>query len=187
MNIHPIFVHFPIALFTLYSLAEFTRVRRLNSSSPWFYIKAFLVMIGGLSALVARQSGEIAQHLVTDSAIKQVVRLHSSWANISIAIYGTVGVIYFFAWIERAGLIQTLKSTFSKKYEVLGFLERLKKIIYSVVNILFRPWFLIILALAGLISITITGGLGGIIVFGPHIDPFTEFLYNVFNLSRLGL
>ena len=44
MNIHPIFVHFPIALLTLYSLAELIRWRRITELAYWFYVKAFAMI-----------------------------------------------------------------------------------------------------------------------------------------------
>jgi hypothetical protein len=37
---------------------------------------------------------------------------------------------------------------------------------------LHRPYIIVPLALLGLIAVTITGGLGGAIVYGTHFDPF---------------
>jgi len=43
--------------------------------------------------------------------------------------------------------------------------------------ILFPP-VAIVLALAGLVAITVTGGLGGAIVYGPDADPFFKLVYH---------
>ena len=53
MNLHPIFVHFPIALFTLYALLECARFKKLQEQTYYFYLKAFLVITGGLASSAA--------------------------------------------------------------------------------------------------------------------------------------
>ncbi len=37
-----------------------------------------------------------------------------------------------------------------------------------------------ILALIGIVGITITGTLGGAMVHGPEVDPFVSFVYHLF-------
>ena len=39
--------------------------------------------------------------------------------------------------------------------------------------------FVILLALVGLVCITITGGLGGTMVYGPNADPFFGVIYKL--------
>lgn len=43
-----------------------------------------------------------------------------------------------------------------------------------------RSPFLPFLALIGLIAITMTGALGGAIVYGPNVDPVVKFVYSLF-------
>jgi hypothetical protein len=42
-----------------------------------------------------------------------------------------------------------------------------------------KPMFRLPLALIGVLAITITGALGGVIAFGPDIDPAATFFYNL--------
>ncbi|MEK7110290.1 MAG: hypothetical protein AAB759_00205 [Patescibacteria group bacterium] len=39
MNIHPAFVHFPIALLTIYAVLELARFRFFTARPYWFHLK----------------------------------------------------------------------------------------------------------------------------------------------------
>ena len=58
MDLHPIIVHFPVALLTLYGIFELFSVRRIARKPYWFYVKAVLVIFGALGALAAWLTGE---------------------------------------------------------------------------------------------------------------------------------
>jgi len=45
-----------------------------------------------------------------------------------------------------------------------------------------NPSLIVPLALLGLVSVTITGALGGSLVYGPDADPLVSFLYYVLSL-----
>ena len=49
MNIHPLLVHFPIALLTIYSLLELVPFKQIYRQSYWFYTKAIILIIGSIS------------------------------------------------------------------------------------------------------------------------------------------
>jgi hypothetical protein len=42
-----------------------------------------------------------------------------------------------------------------------------------------KRWVSILLAIVGLILITVTGALGGILVYGPDVDPVAKLLYSL--------
>ena len=64
MNLHPIFVHFPIALLTLYTLCELLRFKKIKDHPAWFYLKAVLIICGTLGAAAALLTGDGAKEAV---------------------------------------------------------------------------------------------------------------------------
>lgn len=67
MNIHPLFVHFPIALLTVYAVAELLRFKRLTSQVWWWNVKTLLLGVGLLGGFATLQTGEIAEELIEKS------------------------------------------------------------------------------------------------------------------------
>src|SRR3989338_10533386 len=104
MNLHPIAVHFPIALLTLYSMMEMFRFRRVSELPWWFHMKAFLVILGTLAANVALLTGEMtAEQLKESGATPSIVGIHEQWADITISIYSLIAAAYLIVWMERTG------------------------------------------------------------------------------------
>jgi uncharacterized membrane protein len=165
MNIHPIFVHFPIALFTVYSIIEIARFKKIQNYPFTFFIKAALVIIGFLFSLITLQTGEMAKHLVGRS---HLISVHSNFAVISVWIFGIIATLYAIVWINKT----TLKDK----------LEHFKTWIYlsNYSMVIINSPLIAVVALIGLVMITITGALGGAIVFGPDVDPAAKFFYQMF-------
>lgn len=159
-NVHPLFVHFPIALLTVYSVLEMIRFNKIRKQPYWFYVKAVLVILGALSAYVAAYFGDIAEHLITDKSTRPLIHMHSTWAEVTIVIYSVLGIGYLIGWVEKIGWSWS----------------PLSKLRWLIIN---TPlvW---LLALAGLIAILITGSLGGAVVYGTGNDPVTDFIYHLF-------
>lgn len=166
MNIHPIFVHFPIALLTLYSLLELFRFKKLLRLSYWFYLKAAFLFSGVLMAIPTILTGKLIESQFFEQ--ENLVRLHSRFSYFAIAIYGILAISYVFAWLEKEKI----------------FLPALPKntwlLIYSFSKRIFSPYVLILVSILGLLLLTVTGTLGGIIVFGQNFDPFTALIYRLF-------
>lgn len=96
-NLHPIAVHFPIALLVLYSLMEivslFTRVR---NNKVVRYIKLFLLLTGRLGLQASLSTGEAAAD--AGNGVKGILERHETFAGLSNTLYGIVTIGYL---IER--------------------------------------------------------------------------------------
>ncbi len=170
-NIHPLFVHFPIALFTIFTLLEILPWRRFQRSQAAFAIKATFVIIGSLSSLVTLKTGELAEHALGNNAsIRNLAETHSTFANAASYIYGFIALLYLITLIERYVPLG------DKSPRLVSIWNRVIKI----KNYFWKRFFLVPLAIIGLALITITGSLGAAIVYGPDIDPVVKFIYSMF-------
>lgn len=144
MNIHPIIVHFPIALLTLYAVFELIRFKKVTSQPYWFQIKAILAVLGTLGAYVAAASGPDGG----GSALKE---MHEQFASLTVLIFTIIALAYLLEWF------------FPSKYS----------------NFVHRPYIIIPLAILGLVAVTVTGGLGGALVYGTQFDPFMAPIFKL--------
>jgi len=171
MNIHPMFVHFPIALLTIYAIFEIVWSPRLRNSKTWFFIKSIFLALGFAGAQVALQTGEMAEEIVGQS---KLIETHSNFANITTYLFGAILLAYFIKVIKM-GILPNLTSIFLKE----NFWGKVYKILLKYKKIVLETPLIYLLALAGLISITLTGALGGAIVYGTNADPFVSFIYKL--------
>lgn len=164
MNIHPLFVHFPIALLTVYAVAELLRFKRLTSQVWWWNVKALLLGVGLLGGFAALQTGEMAEELIEKS---QLVEIHSTYADITVWIFGILAVMYIIAGIRmyRGEYIQN--NIMSRIFE---FFSRIERVVSRSIPVL---------AILGLVTLTITGALGAVLVYGTDIDPVVRFVYSM--------
>ena len=161
-DLHPLVVHFPIALLTLYAVLECLRFHAVTSRVELFYTKAILAVTGTLGGLVAAQFGEIAQNAYLGSDTMKIIELHSAFADITNIVGGVISILYIAAWISRSGTRLKYKKFFH-------WCERATD----------SGW-MIPLALLALATISTTGALGGSIVYGPNADPFVQLIYKIF-------
>ena len=175
MNIHPFFVHFPIALLAVYSLLElgsyfFSSVRR----QVWvFPVKAFLLFAGVLAALVALATGGIAEDLIEGTARSYILEVHSPFAGATTLLYVILAASYTVRIFQMKGWGNQLFGSNRFLAPILRLKERLAHIILDTALL----W---ILALLALIGMMVTGALGAAIVYGPDIDPAVSFVYHLF-------
>jgi uncharacterized membrane protein len=144
--LHPIIVHFPIALLTVYAVLELVRFKKVTSQPYWFYVKAVLVILGSLGSLAAFMTGPEG-----DGALPPIVAMHARFATTTVILFLIISMSYLLTWCKPT----------------------------RVTSFVLRPYIIIPLALAGLVCITITGGLGGAIVYGTHFDPFMAPIFKL--------
>ncbi len=177
MNIHPIFVHFPIALLTIYAIMELLRFKKIKELPYFFYSKAIILIIGALSSSVALQTGEMAEHAIArGSEIRKIVNMHSFFAGFSSNIFAILAIVYAISWINKSEFAKKILS----KVTNIGIVNKLWIFASKIAEkILVNDILMITLAIIGLVTITITGALGGAIVYGPDVDPIVHFIYNL--------
>lgn len=164
MNIHPLFVHFPIALLTLYALAEIFSVKKLKDQMWWWNLKAVLLGVGVLGGFSALQTGEMAEELRERS---QLIEVHSTYATITVWIFGVIALMYIIAGIRKYLGSYVQEGT---ARQIFSFFSRIERIVVYGIPVL---------AFVGLITLTITGALGGVVVYGPDVDPVVSFIYSI--------
>lgn len=173
MNIHPIFVHFPIALLVLYSIFECARFRWATDKAYVFYVKAILVISGTLGGFLGLFTGDLAEESYRHKIeFKPLIEVHSTWAAAAVVVYCIISTAYLLAWFEQSIWFQNHKSH--------HFIISIWPTISGIIKFILKPWVVVLLAIIGLIAVSITGALGGAIVYGPDIDPIVNFTYHLF-------
>lgn len=166
-NLHPIFVHFPIAFFLLYSLLRLIPWPKKLPIMDWRIPRIVLLVTGLLGAWLANVTGEIASHLVRPN--QALVEMHESFAGASVNLYLIllIAELLFFIkpeWLNNKYLLPTKP--------LLIFLQKLFT----------KLWIFRTLAFIGAILIAITGLLGGVMVYGVSADPLAAPMLKLLGL-----
>ena len=168
-NIHPIFVHFPVAMLFVYSIIKILPFKKWFPKVAWRDIERVLLVVGVLGAFAALATGDTAEHLVHPN--RALVDAHSTFASIATAFYGAL-----LAGEITAG-INAKRFVYGKSWKWISTLLRF------IEKILCNPFFSGLLAVLGFIAISITGMLGGVIAYGITADPFSSVLLKALNIS----
>ena len=160
-DLHPLFVHFPIALLTLFAGLELLRFKAITSRLELFYTKAILVITGTIGGFIAAQAGEIAEETYKGGQSLNLLETHSSIAEATNILAIIIAALYVGAWIKRSG----------KQLPMPQIFALCEKITSS--------WIMIPAALVLLTAISVTGALGGALVYGPDADPVVSFVYKL--------
>src|SRR5665213_2786655 len=84
-NIHPILVHFPIALLFVYSIVKILPFEKWFPTVAWKHIERVLLLVGVLGAFAAYTTGETATHLFHPN--RQLVHAHANFAGTATFLY----------------------------------------------------------------------------------------------------
>lgn len=168
MDLHPLFVHFPIALLCLASFLELTR-RFVKNTSSWAHVRTVLYVTGTLGAFVALSTGEGAEHLFQNRDLRPVLHMHSLIANVTTWIYAVLALGYLLPWLEESFFVKRLPVSIKRPYDAVA----------SFANILTRTPLSDVLAVLGFLGLLFVGALGAILVYGPDFDPITRLVYGM--------
>ncbi len=173
MNIHPLFVHFPVALLTVYALMELLRLPVLIRQQWYVPTKAVCLFVGLIGGFASLQTGEMAEEIYRGTTTMELVRLHSSFAWYTVYVYGCISLLYAIESFHRMNVSAYLPQGLRGVWTVFRRLQ----------HSLFHALLLVPAAVTGLILLTITGALGGAIVYGPEVDPVVSVIYHLFFLQ----
>lgn len=165
MNIHPLFVHFPIALLSLYSVIEMLRFRALMKKDYWMPLKTILLATGTAGAFLSLQTGEMAEHLLENSSQRDLVEMHSLFANAATYLYAFLAACHLVSWIGSANVPSSVRSAWSTAEKFA--------------TALLGSWIAPVLALIAFVLLGIVGALGGALVYGPDVDPVVRAVYDM--------
>lgn len=176
MNIHPLFVHFPIALLIIYSVLEIgAHVCKRLRAQAWFApVKTFLVLVGFFATLSALVTGGMAEESIQAGDPRTlIVAVHEPFALLTTLVYAILAGAVTVRIFDKKGWALRIIGTNS-------FLHRIWKIKKAFAHIVLDTGLLPLLALLGLVCVSITGALGAAIVYGPEVDPIVSFVYHLF-------
>ncbi len=167
-NIHPLFVHFPIAFLLLYSLLRILPFERWIPTIAWRQVRFIVLLAGVLGAMAASATGEIAEHLVRPD--RRIVEMHSLFATASTWVYGLLLIGEF---------LVLLNPYLAQKFPNASLL----KLFRFVESVLANQALSILLAIVGVIAISITGLLGGVMVYGTSADPLAPVVLTLLGIQ----
>lgn len=166
-NIHPIFVHFPIAFLLLYSLLKILPFKKWFPNVAWKEIQRVLLLAGVLGSFIALSTGEIAEELT--NANHKLVETHAFFATASTWLYGALLLGEALSFLNP----RIIKNPTAGIGAVLTGIEK----------ILTNQALTVFLAILGAIAITMTGLLGGAMVYGTTADPLAGVVLKMLGIS----
>jgi uncharacterized membrane protein len=149
MDFHPLIVHFPIALLTLFAVLEILPLERWYARMSWKEIRFALLSFGVISIVPTIIFGLLAEDGVEGNPL---VGKHEFFGFLSLAIFGVLLLVRLSAWFGLPGVFARIARWDSS-----------------------RP-FMVTFSLLGLLSLFITGAFGAAMVYGPGIDPFVRLI-----------
>lgn len=168
-------VHFPIALLVIYGLFEMIGFRKNHKYLNWFYIKATFLIVGVLTAFPTLTTGEMLED--APKYDKQLLDLHEGFASASTNFFGVIAIIYFLAFLHKNEKVNSYLNSYKKL--PAAWSQVINKIIRYADAIVSSP-VVFVTAIIGILLLTITGGLGGVLSSGVGVDPIADFFYSLF-------
>lgn len=166
-DIHPLIVHFPIALLCIYSLIQILPVQRWLPAIHWRSVSSVLLFVGFLGTVAAASTGELAADL--NSPNHEILELHETFASTTQIMYGIL-----------LGS-QIVKLAIARWQNLSKF--RISSLLLVLSNFVDRRWVTILLSILGLGALVMTGVFGGAMVYGTSADPLAAPLLQLFGIQ----
>ncbi len=160
-------VHFPIAFLLLYSLLRILPFDRWFPKVSWTHVRPILLVAGILGAFASNMTGEIAEHIARPD--HDLVETHAFFALASTWIYGILLAGEAFFVVKPIVLKHIQHEGFLKLFALLQRMLTNRTLTWS-------------LAVLGVLAISITGLLGGVMVYGVSADPLAPFVLKLLGL-----
>ncbi len=164
-DFHPIFVHFPVALLTIYSLLEIVRLPFFTRRTGIFPVKLVMLVIGTLGAAMSLLTGDAAAEAYEGTAKAAIIEWHSTFAFAATILYAIVTLSYVIRWLGSTPLAGWIPQS---------ILQAERKIFGTPV--------LVLLATLAFLALLATGILGGSLVYGTSGDPLVTPLYKLLGI-----
>lgn len=162
MNIHPLIVHFPIALWMIYCAIVLVQVVWWQQNDKLNIIKQFAIITWFISAIVAAMSGDAAQQLYPNA--RAIIHAHEFWAWSSQNLFAVIALITIYT-------LQPRTNRFTRDSKVRSICSKL----------LSHKWIMWWIWLIGIWCITITWALGWAISRGiGQWDPVSDWAVATF-------
>jgi uncharacterized membrane protein len=172
-DFHPIFVHFPIAFLTLYSIIKILPLTRWFPRVAWRDIERVLLVFGFIGSIAALLTGEQAEEL--NRPPQDIAEWHEFFANTTIWLYGALLAGEFLSFIRRffSQSLGTIGAKWPSVIKTFRFLE----------NLLTHNLFSKLIAVVALGTLFLTGLLGGVMVYGTTADPLAPFVLKILGID----
>ncbi len=168
-NIHPIIVHFPVALLFIYSVVKIIPFGKWFPEVKWRHIERVLLTLGVLGAFGALLTGDAAKHLFGPN--HDLVEAHEMFASISTYLYCALLLG------ELASILNVRPYFIERRQHLIG------KISHYVESIFCHKILSRVIAFVALVSIIVTGMLGGVMVYGLTADPLAGIVLKILGIS----
>lgn len=160
-NLHPIVVHFPIALLMLGALVRILPLKKLFPKVAWLDISRFLLGVGFVGGIAAHITGENAEELLQPQ--EDLVGAHANAAAVTLWAFGLV---------VFGECIRFLPEKIKNNY----FVDKVGIILGNSV-------LQVVLLCVGLVAIFLTGLLGGVLVHGTSADPLAPLVLKILGID----
>jgi uncharacterized membrane protein len=167
MDLHPLFVHFPVALLTVYAVLEI--IRHWTPGEGWRTARALLVIVGTAFSFASLATGEAAEHAFGKPELIDVLETHSIVANVTTWIFAILAASYLLTSLWVRSSIARGPSFLARPFGILS----------RIASTILRTPISIIAAILGFLAMGLVGALGGILAYGPDFDPITSAVYRL--------